>query len=124
MLIKKTPDIRSSEITPKDIYLRRREFIQGSAAALVGAGLSGMARRSRGADTAHQAAQREEEPAQHHGDAERVRLRDQLQQLLRVRSRRRRRSEAQLAQLQEPAVEPRDRRVTWPSPPGTISTTS
>ena len=41
MLIKKAPDIRSSEITPKDIYLRRREFIQGSAAALVGAGLSG-----------------------------------------------------------------------------------
>ena len=41
MLIKKTPDIRSSEITPKDIYLRRREFIQGSAAALVGAGLGG-----------------------------------------------------------------------------------
>jgi sulfoxide reductase catalytic subunit YedY len=39
MLIKKAPDIRSSEITPKDIYLRRREFIQGSAAALVGAGL-------------------------------------------------------------------------------------
>jgi methionine sulfoxide reductase catalytic subunit len=41
MLIKKAPDIRSSEITPKDIYLRRREFIQGSAAALVGAGLVG-----------------------------------------------------------------------------------
>ena len=41
MLIKKAPDIRSSEITPKDIYLRRREFIQGSAAALVGAGLAG-----------------------------------------------------------------------------------
>jgi len=39
MLIKKASDIRSSEITPKDLYLRRREFIQGSAAALVGAGL-------------------------------------------------------------------------------------
>src|SRR4030095_10072713 len=38
MLIKKAPDIRSSEITPKSVYLRRREFIQVSAAALVAAG--------------------------------------------------------------------------------------
>jgi methionine sulfoxide reductase catalytic subunit len=38
MLIKKAPDIRSSEITPKSLYLRRREFIQASAAALVAAG--------------------------------------------------------------------------------------
>lgn len=43
MLIKQAPSIRSSEITPKDLYLRRREFIQGSAAALVGAGLGGWA---------------------------------------------------------------------------------
>src|SRR4030095_3147409 len=40
MLIKKAPDIRSSEITPKSVYLRRREFIQASAAALVGAGMA------------------------------------------------------------------------------------
>src|SRR5688572_23453183 len=39
MLIKKATDIRSSEITPKSLYLRRREFIQASAAALVGAGV-------------------------------------------------------------------------------------
>ena len=38
MLLKKAPDIRSSEITPKSVYLRRREFIQASAAALVAAG--------------------------------------------------------------------------------------
>ena len=38
MLIRKAPGIRSSEITPKDIYLRRREFLQASAAALVAAG--------------------------------------------------------------------------------------
>jgi sulfoxide reductase catalytic subunit YedY len=38
MLIKKPSDIRSSEITPKDVWLRRREFIQASAAAVVGAG--------------------------------------------------------------------------------------
>ena len=39
MLIKNAPDIRSSEITPRSLYLRRREFIQASAAALVAAGL-------------------------------------------------------------------------------------
>ena len=39
MLIKKAPDIRSSEITPKSVYLGRREFIQALAAALVAAGL-------------------------------------------------------------------------------------
>ena len=37
MLIKKAPDIRWSEITPKALYLRRREFIQGAALAAVGA---------------------------------------------------------------------------------------
>ena len=39
MLIKKGPDIRSSEITPKSVYLKRREFIQAGSAALAGAGL-------------------------------------------------------------------------------------
>lgn len=34
MLIRKAPDVRSSEITPKQWYLRRREFIQTSGAAL------------------------------------------------------------------------------------------
>ena len=43
MIIKTTPDIRSSEITPKDIYLRRREFLQASAGALATAGLVGFA---------------------------------------------------------------------------------
>jgi sulfoxide reductase catalytic subunit YedY len=42
MLIKKAPDIRSSEITPKSVYLRRREFIQASAAALVTAGFGSL----------------------------------------------------------------------------------
>jgi sulfoxide reductase catalytic subunit YedY len=37
MLIKNTPDVASSEITPKHLYLRRREFLQaaGGAAAAV-----------------------------------------------------------------------------------------
>jgi len=37
MLIKKAQDIRWSEITPKGLYLRRREFIQGAALAAAGA---------------------------------------------------------------------------------------
>ncbi|MGH9257391.1 MAG: protein-methionine-sulfoxide reductase catalytic subunit MsrP [Vicinamibacterales bacterium] len=37
MLIRKPPDIRYSEVTPKAVYLRRREFIQTAAAATVGA---------------------------------------------------------------------------------------
>lgn len=43
MVIRKAPDIRSSEITPKSVYLRRREFLQASAAALVSAGLGSFA---------------------------------------------------------------------------------
>ncbi len=37
MLIKKQPDIRESEVTPRELYLRRREFIQAAGASLVGA---------------------------------------------------------------------------------------
>jgi sulfoxide reductase catalytic subunit YedY len=37
MLIQKAPDIRSSEITPKALYLRRREFIQAASGAAVAA---------------------------------------------------------------------------------------
>ncbi len=43
MLIKKADDIRSSEITPKDLYLNRRKFLTGAtmagAAAAAGLGL-------------------------------------------------------------------------------------
>ena len=42
MLLKKAPDIRSSEITPKSVYLRRREFLQASAAALAAAGIGAL----------------------------------------------------------------------------------
>ena len=38
MLIKKTPDIPSSEITPKSVYLNRRDFLTASSAALIAAG--------------------------------------------------------------------------------------
>ena len=37
MFIKKPADIRESEVTPQALYLRRREFIQGTGAGLVGA---------------------------------------------------------------------------------------
>jgi len=37
MLVKKAPDIPSSEITDKKLYLRRREFIQAAAVTAVGA---------------------------------------------------------------------------------------
>jgi methionine sulfoxide reductase catalytic subunit len=43
MLIRKAPDVRSSEITPKNVYLHRREFLQASAAALVAAGCGSLA---------------------------------------------------------------------------------
>ena len=42
MLIKKASDIRSSEITPKNVYVRRREFLQASAAAMVAAGFGAL----------------------------------------------------------------------------------
>src|SRR5262245_55492147 len=37
MLTKKSPDLRESDVTPKELYLRRREFLQvaGSTAAVV-----------------------------------------------------------------------------------------
>ena len=37
MLVRKAPDIPSSEITDKKLYLRRREFIQAAAVTAVGA---------------------------------------------------------------------------------------
>ena len=37
MLIRKAPDIRTSDITPKAVYLRRREFIQAASGAAVAA---------------------------------------------------------------------------------------
>jgi sulfoxide reductase catalytic subunit YedY len=43
VLIKKAADIRSSEITPEALYLRRREFIQLAAGAAVGALVPGSA---------------------------------------------------------------------------------
>ena len=41
MLIKKSPDIRESEVTPKDLYLRRREFIK-AASVTAAAAATGM----------------------------------------------------------------------------------
>jgi len=41
MLIKRSSDIPSSEITPPEVYARRREFLKAAAAAGVGAALGG-----------------------------------------------------------------------------------
>ena len=38
MLIKKSNDIKSSEITPKDLYLNRRQFIRAASATVLSAG--------------------------------------------------------------------------------------
>lgn len=43
MLIKPPSDIPASEITPKEIYLRRRDLLRMAAVAGVGAALGGMA---------------------------------------------------------------------------------
>jgi len=40
MLIKQAPDIRPSEITPRSLYLRRREFLQAASGAAVAAAAS------------------------------------------------------------------------------------
>ena len=37
MLIRKAPDLRYSDVTPRGVYVRRREFIQAAAVAAVGA---------------------------------------------------------------------------------------
>ena len=44
MLIKKAADIRESDVTPKDVYLRRREFLKvagNTALAVTAAGAIG-----------------------------------------------------------------------------------
>ena len=43
MLIKKPDDIKGSEITPRDVYLNRRQFIAaaGAMAVSAGAGVAG-----------------------------------------------------------------------------------
>jgi sulfoxide reductase catalytic subunit YedY len=43
MLIRRAPDLRFSDITPKSWYLRRREFLQSAAGAALGAAAAAMA---------------------------------------------------------------------------------
>jgi len=40
MLIKPAPDIREHEVTPKELYVRRREFIRATGAAVAGASVA------------------------------------------------------------------------------------
>ena len=49
MLVRNAPGIRSSEITDKKLYLRRREFIRAAAMTTIGAAVwHQRPRRSRG----------------------------------------------------------------------------
>src|SRR6476660_1599103 len=43
MLIRRAPDLRFSDITPKSLYLRRREFLQTAAGAAIGAAAAAVA---------------------------------------------------------------------------------
>jgi sulfoxide reductase catalytic subunit YedY len=43
MLIRKAADLRYSEVTPKSLYLRRREFLQTAAGAAIGAAAAAVA---------------------------------------------------------------------------------
>jgi sulfoxide reductase catalytic subunit YedY len=49
MLIKRAPDVRSSEITDESLYLRRREFLQAAAVPVVAAAIAGMGPEARAA---------------------------------------------------------------------------
>src|SRR5579875_511184 len=52
MLIKKAPDLRYSDVTPKSLYFNRRQFLAGVPAAVVGgAGLLSPSRRALAATT-------------------------------------------------------------------------
>jgi sulfoxide reductase catalytic subunit YedY len=42
MLIKKAPDVRESEVTPHQLYVKRREFLRAAGVAAAAAGASGV----------------------------------------------------------------------------------
>ena len=51
MLIRKAPDLRYSDITPKSVYMRRREFIKTAAAASAAAAFTSFGVSSAGAQS-------------------------------------------------------------------------
>ena len=104
MLIKKAPDVRSSEITPKDVYLRRREFLQASAAALVAAGLRVAGRVAEAQARTKLKGPIKKSPFSTDREGQSVRARHQLQQFLRVRHRQGRPA-GQRPELQDHAVD-------------------
>ena len=82
MLIRPPSDVAASEITPREIYLRRREFLRGAAALGVAGGLSGVVSMNLAHAAPLQAAK---SPLSTAGEALTPLRRDELQQLLRVR---------------------------------------
>ena len=84
MLIRRPSDIAPSEITPRDVYLRRRDFLAGVAAL----GAAALAARAPGDPRQRRAAAgRQEPPLDHRRAAHPAQGHHQLQQLLRVRHR-------------------------------------
>ena len=107
MLIRRPSDIAPSEITPREVYLRRREFIAGAAALGLGAGLSAAFPGRRAQAAPLQAAKSplsttDEPPTAAQGH-------HQLQQLLRVRHRQGR-SGQERAHAQDQALDGQGRR--------------
>ena len=86
MLIKKAPEIPSSEITPKWLYLNRRKFLAGAlgttAAALAGRALKELAWPAEKVWAGTKLNVASEESVQHLRAGDALRRRDALQQLL------------------------------------------
>ena len=108
MLIKRPDDIKSSEITDKELYLNRRQFIRtaslgaaGLGSGLLVPGLLGPMGEARGRHEAHG---RRQERLFHGRAADAAEGHHELQQLLRVR-RRQVGSEAVFREPQDPPVD-------------------
>ena len=94
MLIKKAEDIRSSEITPKSLYLNRAQVSRGgsngrSRGGATGCGTAGDNSPSTSVFAGNKIDGIKEEFVQHDRDDHALQRRDALQQLLRVRHRER-----------------------------------
>ncbi len=116
MIIRRPPDIRASEITPKSVYLRRREFLGGAAALGLAAALP--------FDPAWAALDGRKKPVLDRRAADAAQGHHDLQQLLRVRHRQGRSGRRTPHTLKTDAVDGQGRRPGRQAGATTISTTS
>ena len=109
MIIKRALDIRSSEITDENLYLRRREFMKAAAVPAVAAlaGLTPAVALAAGQDSASQRPEGRRHPRR---SPDAVGRRDDVQQLLRVRHGQER-PRAQREELPHEAVDGEGRRA-------------